>query len=341
MSTWNQAYRTQCQLFFTNEGLQKNFPGSTEAPWTLLSEWGPTPKYGLSGFNAVIPEMNKVVAVFSDVYGFERFNATSVPFLGIGCDGNCTVHAGAYEAYLEARNATNNWQDVRDHLGQHIWSSAGAGFGGMVMQIAALETSVNRINGRGFEAAHSFGSPPVFNAAAVQIYNSRIQGEGSVRTVANRDSWPRFIPQSEDFRFVNTAMSVYNESNPTFYQSYLHCDSPDDARCHGGDVPEDHFFYYTQAGTCAENFEVQRYNWTAQSAFLARLRTEDAARNPSSPLPSAPVISQSSVAPASSAPASQTATEQGSPFSRPEGAAAYTSAPSALALFGLGLAFLA
>lgn len=51
------------------------------------------------------------------------------------------VHAGAYEAYLEARNATNNWQDVRDHLGQHIWSSAGAGFGGMVQQIAALETS--------------------------------------------------------------------------------------------------------------------------------------------------------------------------------------------------------
>jgi hypothetical protein len=254
-STFDHAYRTQCQLFFTADGVQHNFAGSTEAPWTLLGEWGPTPSYNLTAFAAVIPEMNKVVFVVGDHFGFERFNATQVPLLGVGCDANCTVrhptwirvtlirlqvHAAAFEAAEELRNATQDFQVIRQNLGQHIWSSAGIGFGGMVQQVLALQTNgpslcplainarscclVNRVAGHGFEASHSFGSPAVFvrgghsslanvltrhkNAAAAELFNQRFQGSSSVRNVANGDSWPRFGLNTSATSFVQTGMHM-------------------------------------------------------------------------------------------------------------------------------------
>ena len=43
-------YATTCPLAFTQATLHKSYPGSTEAPFTILSEWGPTAS-GISGFN--------------------------------------------------------------------------------------------------------------------------------------------------------------------------------------------------------------------------------------------------------------------------------------------------
>lgn len=54
-------YATLCPAqTFTQASLLKSFPQSTEAPWTILQQWGPTVS-GLKGFIVQIPEMDKIV----------------------------------------------------------------------------------------------------------------------------------------------------------------------------------------------------------------------------------------------------------------------------------------
>ena len=58
-------------------------------------------------------EMDKIVLVFKGDYGIENhLNDTAVNLntaLGLGTCDNCTGNAQAVQAYVEAREATNNW----------------------------------------------------------------------------------------------------------------------------------------------------------------------------------------------------------------------------------------
>jgi hypothetical protein len=49
-------YNDLCPMqTFTEAEMRKNFPNSRRAPWTLISEFGPTPS-GCEGFTAIVPE---------------------------------------------------------------------------------------------------------------------------------------------------------------------------------------------------------------------------------------------------------------------------------------------
>lgn len=111
-------------------------------------------------------------ATFAGVFGWENFNATLSPLLGVGCDRRCMAHTGAIEAWEEVKAATNDMQAIKSHQGGLVWSAAGHGFGGMIMQVAALD-----LKNRGLLfSAQSFGSPPVFNVAAANRWDSLFHG---------------------------------------------------------------------------------------------------------------------------------------------------------------------
>jgi hypothetical protein len=260
-------YTTLCPQFFTQQSLLKSYPNSVELPWTLLSNWGPTAS-GLTGFNVMIPEMDKVIMVFGGLYGWENLNMTATPItaLNVGnCDG-CTAHAGALKAYLEAKEATNDWEVVKQYVTStgHQWSITGHGFGGMVAQIAALD-----LGWRGLSHwSHSHGAPRVFNPAAAARYNSLYQGEASQRTVANQDSVPGTIPESADYTMTLSGFHVFG-TNVTYGMNYANCfTSATDPECLGGNNRTDHDFYYTEIGTCGGGRSLD-YNATAQDAFIA------------------------------------------------------------------------
>jgi hypothetical protein len=71
MAAYSSDPTTTCAQTFTAASLAKSFPNSVEAPWTILSNWGPTPGGG-EGFAVMIPEMDKVVMVFKGMYGWEQ-----------------------------------------------------------------------------------------------------------------------------------------------------------------------------------------------------------------------------------------------------------------------------
>lgn len=115
-------YETLCpQQTFTYAALQKSFPGSTEQPWTLLQQFGPTAS-GLEGFIATIPgttlpnttsnwradvdldaEMDKVVITFKGLYGWETLYVPSssrhglqlIPCLGFQEPNSGTEYASS------------------------------------------------------------------------------------------------------------------------------------------------------------------------------------------------------------------------------------------------------
>lgn len=119
-----------------------------------------------------VPEMNKILMVFKGIYGWENFNATLAPLLGVGCNRTCMAHAGAIEAWQEVKEATNDMAMIKRHQGSLVWSAAGHGFGGMIMQVAALD-----LKHRGLLfSAQSFGSPPVFNINAAQRWDDLFVG---------------------------------------------------------------------------------------------------------------------------------------------------------------------
>lgn len=70
--------------------------------------------------------------VFKGQIGWEaQFNMSSIPvgdIFYLDCD-NCQAHAGAVQAYLEAKEATGDWQVVKDVVNQtgHQWSITGHG----------------------------------------------------------------------------------------------------------------------------------------------------------------------------------------------------------------------
>lgn len=165
-------YNRTCPQHFTYDTLQRQYPGNTNDPFEVVGTWGPTPKYRSEGFMVRVPEMNKILMVFKGIYGWENFNATLAPLLGVGCNRTCMAHAGAIEAWQEVKEATNDMAMIKRHQGSLVWSAAGHGFGGMIMQVAALD-----LKHRGLLfSAQSFGSPPVFNINAAQRWDDLFVG---------------------------------------------------------------------------------------------------------------------------------------------------------------------
>ncbi|KAM0754082.1 alpha/beta-hydrolase [Meredithblackwellia eburnea MCA 4105] len=260
-------FATTCPQTFTQASLLQSYPSSTEAPFTILSQWGPTAS-GISGFNVQISEMDKVVMVFGGLYGWEQLNMTSVPItalnVGGGCaNATCKAHAGALQAYLEAKEATNDWEVVKAAVNStgHQWSITGHGFGGMVAQVAALD-----LGWRGLAHwSHNHGAPRVFNPASANVYDSLFQGEASQRCVANNDSVPTIIPESDDYTFTLEGFHIYG-TNVTYGMNYYVCvNSPTDPNCLGGTNITDHDYYYTGIGHCGESYD--QYNATYQNNF--------------------------------------------------------------------------
>ena len=165
-------YESLCPRQFTYESLQHQYPGNQNQPFEVVGRFGPTPIYGAFGFEVLVPEMNKILMVFGGVFGWQNFNATLSPFLGVGCDSTCMAHTGALEAWEEVKAETNDMEVIKRRQGDLVWSAAGHGFGGMVMQVAALD-----LKSRGFLfSAHSFGSAPVFNQAAARRWDDLFEG---------------------------------------------------------------------------------------------------------------------------------------------------------------------
>ena len=169
---------------------------------------------GRGGGGAGLPatKLDGSPATDSPVPSTPRFAVKDLFYLD--CD-NCTAHAGAVDAYIEARTATNNWATVAAAVNAtgHQWSITGHGFGGMVAQVAALDLGWAGKS----HWIHSHGSPRVMNAASANLYNSLYQGEASQRTVANNDSVPTIIPESDDYTFTLEGFHVYG-TNATYGQ---------------------------------------------------------------------------------------------------------------------------
>ncbi|GAA5969063.1 hypothetical protein JCM21900_005772 [Sporobolomyces salmonicolor] len=272
MAAYSDDPTTICQAqTFTEASLLQSFPNSTEEPWTLIQTWGPTAS-GLQGYNVIIPEMDKVVMVFRGQYGWEStYNESTADIgtilnLGPTCTNSttgCTAHAGAVNAYLEAQEATNDWELVKYFVNTtgHQWSVTGHGFGGMVAQVAAID-----LGWRGLcHWSHSHGAARVFNPQAANLYNSLFAGQAGQRAVANNDIVPTYIPESENYTFTLQGFHIYG-TNATYGMSYTICEDATDPECAGGTNITDHDFYYTPIGECGSP-NVQ--NITAQAEFAA------------------------------------------------------------------------
>ncbi|GAA5907254.1 uncharacterized protein JCM6883_006195 [Sporobolomyces salmoneus] len=280
MAAYSDDPTTICtQQTFTQAALLKSFPESTEAPWTLIQQFGPTAS-GASGFNVIIPEMDKVVVVFKGMFGWEStFNDSTADIgtalnLGPRCtevEGGCTAHAGALQAYLEVKEATNDWELVKYYVNTtgHQWSVTGHGFGGAMALIASIDLGWRNL----CHWSHSHGAPRVFNPAAADLYNSLFQGEAGQRTVANDDAIPGYIPESANYTHTLQGFHVYGE-NVTYGMNFDICNTATDANCLGGQNVSDHLFYYTPIGECGnpnkQNVTQQEaYESTASEAFYA------------------------------------------------------------------------
>ncbi|GAA5880062.1 hypothetical protein JCM8547_001488 [Rhodosporidiobolus lusitaniae] len=271
MAAYSTDPSTVCAQTFSQSALEASFPESTEAPWTYVQGFGPTAS-GAEGFVVVIPEMDKVVMVFKGLFGWEStFNQSTTNIgtllnLGENC-ANCTAHAAATQAYLEAKEITNDWELVKYYVNTtaHQWSVTGHGFGGMIAQIAAID-----LGWRGLcHWSHSHGAARVFNPAAANLYNSLFGGEAGQRTVANNDIVPTYIPESEDYTFTLQGFHIVGNgtSNATYGYDYQVCNYAEDPNCLGGEELEDHLEYYTPIGYCGQPYYGS--NKTIEDAYLA------------------------------------------------------------------------
>ncbi|GAA5903442.1 hypothetical protein JCM8208_001921 [Rhodotorula glutinis] len=307
MAAYNSDPTTACAQTFDQAALESSFPGSTAAPWTYVQGFGPTASGG-EGFVAVIPEMDKVVMVFKGMFGWEStFNQSTVDvgqlfYIGDSCQ-NCTAHAAATQAYIEAKEVTNDWELVKYYVNTTgaQWSITGHGFGGMVAQVASLD-----LGWRGLSHwTHNHGAARVFNAPAATLMNSLYGGEAGQRVVANDDPVPSYIPESDDYTFALQGFHILGNgtSNATYGYDFTVCNDPSDEACHGtaGGPIDDHLSYYTPIGQCGKPYYgtndtvAEAYLATASSAFYATATSTFATPT------STPMTSTTSEVPASSA----------------------------------------
>jgi len=272
-------YDTLCPTqTFTQAEQLKNFPNSTLVPWELIEEWGPTAS-GNQGFSAVIPEMNKVVVVFRGNPQVEANLALDVvPWSYIGINGtcqDCTMNAQAAEAYMEAKNATNNFEATRDRYAGAglVYAITGLGFGGMLAQIHAVDYNRAQIA----YYAHNQGSPRVFNPAGVQWFNENFNGEAGERAVWNNDDMPELIPASENYAHAGTTFKYwgFNETSqqpnwnicwPDVDPDALGCVAAPNTRDGITPLPvQDHYWAFTSVTNCGPF----TYNYTLINNYIA------------------------------------------------------------------------
>lgn len=92
---------------------------------------------------------------------------------------------------------------------------------------------------------HNHGSPRVFNQASADLVNKLYAGEAGQRVVANNDSWPEYIPASEDYVHAFQGFHIFG-TNSTYGMNYVVCNDPADPECLGGDVETDTWYYYNE-----------------------------------------------------------------------------------------------
>ncbi|KAK9900817.1 alpha/beta-hydrolase [Cystobasidium minutum MCA 4210] len=266
-------YETLCpQTTFTENALHKSFPNSNADPWTLVEKFGPTAS-GFEGFTAIIPEMDKIVIVFKGMYDWlEQFGTDQVninDIFGLNCP-NCMAHAGAVQAYREAKAATNNWAKAAAAVRRtgHQWSITGHGFGGMVAQVASIDLGWNGLA----HWSHSHGSPRVFNLATAQLYEKLFMGEAGQRVVANEDALPNAIPESDNYVHAMQGIHIWG-NNPNYGMYMKVCHYRDDPDCEGGNKESDTWFYYTRVGTCGgagySNSQQVRYEHSLSAEYAS------------------------------------------------------------------------
>jgi hypothetical protein len=149
----------------------------------------------------------QVVLVFRGDYAIENNldqAVTSWDALGLGgACANCTVNAQAAQAYLEAREATNNWAISRarvEEIGVE-YSITGHGFGGMLSLIASVDLGWAGV----CRWSHNYGTPRTFNQAGVDFYTRLFQGVSGERGVANHDPIPEIIPAGPNYAHTGTS----------------------------------------------------------------------------------------------------------------------------------------
>lgn len=260
-------YNTLCpNQTFSNASEHKNFPNSTRAPWTVIETWGPTAS-GSEGYTAIVPEMNKVVTVFKGNYDLEQTLDTDVSSwsligsgIGSACK-TCTVNSFALQGYLEARNATDNWNLTRNaYYGSGlVYSITGHGLGGMHALIASVDFNYHDI----CYYSHNYGTPRTFNEAGATYYNVRFNGEAGERATFNNDVYGDSIPAGPNYYHAGTAFYYYGTNMTNVPQpNWNICwddnnDNPDDPACQAQPQPglnttsaEDHYYYFTPVGQC-------------------------------------------------------------------------------------------
>jgi len=243
---------------FTVAKLLQNFPqrtsGPLSVPWEILDRWGPT-EHGSKGFTVMIPEMDKVVIVFTGNYWMEKNLPTetaSLDVLGLAeeCPG-CRVNSFALQGYLEAKAATNNFEKGMQRWRDTglWWSTTGHGLGGMHSLISALDMGGSR-NVSKF--IHAYGNPRTMNPAAAQYYNHIYGGDMTEQAYGNGDIFANQIPASDEYAHVNTAF-WYHGWDDTYKMHHEVCyEAPEDPRCkpQGELNEEDHYFLFTNVGNC-------------------------------------------------------------------------------------------
>ncbi|KAK9893536.1 hypothetical protein P389DRAFT_112839 [Cystobasidium minutum MCA 4210] len=240
----------------------RNFPESDRVPWEVISTFGPTPS-GAEGFTAIVPEMNKALIIFKGNYDIEQglsddvvdwsyMNLTE----GWSCR-NCTVNRQAAQAYVEVKEATNDWQEILDAYYNQglVFSIAGHGFGGMLSQIASVDMNMQ---GHCWYS-HAYGSPRVFNQAGADWYNQRFNGEAGERGVFADDQYSEFIPEGPNYAHAGTSFLYWGRNSSTGNPNMKICwHDEDQTPCLPGaesqqydTTPEqDHYFYWANVGQC-------------------------------------------------------------------------------------------
>lgn len=315
-------YNTLCpNETFTQASMIANFPNSTRPPWDVISTFGPTPS-GARGFTTIVPEMNKALIVFQGDYALEQTlpldtmywnetlanSSTTTSVLPARCTG-CTVNKFAWDGYLEAKIATNNFATLREaYYGQDlVFSITGHGLGGMHSQIAAIDLYEEQID----YYNHAYGSPRVFNDLGSTWYADRFDGEAGERGIANNDQYTEFIPESTNYSHSGTPFYYYGYNNTALGMNWEICwleDSPDYSACMPrdqglGTTPlQDHYFYFTPVTDCGKIYQMDT---SPIDAFLATVNGTSGFATTAS-ITTAASTSSSSVAPTSSAPPATT-----------------------------------
>lgn len=209
--------------------------------------------------------MNKVLMVFRGNHAYEQYLPDQVVGwgnitydLGKECQG-CTVNAFAAQGYVEARQATNNFQKTRDaYNGQGlVFSITGHGLGGMHALIASVDYNQQGIAWY----SHNYGTPRTFNAAGAEWYNERFNGEAGERGIFANDTYVNKMPSGPNYHHAGTAFYYWGNDPSTYGPRWNICWDDKDGEAPGckpgaqkstanTNSTQDHYFYWCNVQEC-------------------------------------------------------------------------------------------